>query len=76
MPPNFPKEFLDCSSNPGRPIEDKNAQGHSDKGFDAAHEHFFLSILTIQNVQRVVGLEKLVEEMLAARFWFWVKEGE
>ena len=36
----------------------------------------FLSILTIQNVSRVVILEKSVEEMLAARFWFQVKEGD
>ena len=36
----------------------------------------FLSILTIRNVSRVVILEKSVEEMLAARFWFQVKEGD
>ena len=34
----------------------------------------FLSILTIQNVLRVVILEKSVEEILAEMFWFRVKE--
>ena len=41
MPRDVPEEFLDGSSNRGRPIEDYNNQGRSDKGFDAAHEHNF-----------------------------------
>ena len=36
---------------------------------------FFLSIFTIQNVSRVMILEESVEEILAVRFWFQVKEG-
>ena len=76
MPRDVPEEFPDGRSNHGKPIEDNNNQGRSDKGFDAANEHNFLSIFTIRNVLRVVSLEKSAEEMLVARFWFQVKEGD
>ena len=41
MPRDVPRRISGWQKQPGRPIEDYNNQGPSNKGFDAAHENNF-----------------------------------